>query len=134
MATLLAHIKAKPGMESRIEAMAKALYASTHDHETHVVRYEYWRGTDERMYYTLLSFDDYVGFIEHQASPHHVDFTRDFADMVESFRLEWLDPIQGASPLVQTAPEPLPPDANDLMKAYAERQPAEIADWWLPFR
>lgn len=134
MATILAHIKIKPGMEARMEQMAKALYPATHDNETHCRRYEYWRGQEERTYYTLLSFDDYVGFLEHQASPHHEKLTEGFGDIIESFRLEWLDPIQGGSPLVTTANQPAPADATPLMKTYAERMPAEVAAWWLPLR
>jgi quinol monooxygenase YgiN len=134
MATILAHITIKPGAEAQMEAMAKALYPATHANETHVRRYEYWRGQAERTYYTLLSFDDYVGFLEHQASPHHEQLTAGFGDIIESFRLEWLDPIQGGSPLVTTENQPAPPDANATMKAYAARMPAEVASWWLPLR
>lgn len=134
MATILAHIKIKPGCEQKMESMAKALYRATHDHETHVRRYEYWRGQEERSYYTLLSFDDYVGFLEHQASDHHEQLTAGFGDIIESFHLEWLDPIQGGSPLSQTDNMPAPPNATDLQKIYAERMPAEVAKWWLPLR
>src|SRR5512147_1759488 len=123
MATFLAHIKVKPGMEARMEAMAKALYAATHDNEPHMRRYEYWRGQQERTYYTLESFDDYVGFLEHQASPHHEQLTKDFRELIEDFHIEWIDPIQGAAPLATTAGQPVPDDATDLMKAYAERMP-----------
>ncbi len=134
MATILAHITIKPGMEARMEAMAKALYPASHDNETHVRRYEYWRGQAERTYYTLLSFDDYVGFLEHQASAHHERLTAGFGDIIESFHLEWLDPIQGGSPLVPTANMAPPADATDLMRTYAGSMPAEVADWWLPLR
>jgi hypothetical protein len=134
MATFLAKIKVTPGSEQKLEAMAASLYEATHRLESHVRRYEYWRGQAERTYYTLLSFDDYVGFLEHQASEHHEVGTADFRTFIESFEIEWVDPIQGASPLEPTNSMEVPPDATDLMKAYAERMPAEVAAWWLPLR
>ena len=59
MATILAHITVKPGMAARFEQIATELYRQTHEHESDVRRYEYWRGADENTYYTLLSFDSF---------------------------------------------------------------------------
>lgn len=134
MATILAHIKIKPGCEAEMEAMAPALFRATHDHETRVLRYEYWRGQEERTYYTLLAFEDYQAFLFHQASPHHETLTANFRNIIESFRVEWIDPIQGASPLPATNQQPAPDDANELQKAYSQSMPAEVAAWWLPLR
>jgi len=134
MATFLAHITVKPGFEPRMEAMARAMYEATHAGETHVRRYEYWRGAKERTYHVLEAFDDYVGFLEHQASEHHETLTAGFRDMIEAFEIEWIDPVQGASPLPPTDNLPAPPDATELMKAYSVRMPAEVAAWWLPLR
>ena len=47
MATILAHIQVKPGMEARFEQIAADLYKGTHDHEKDVRRYEYWRGAEK---------------------------------------------------------------------------------------
>ena len=71
MATILAHLRVKPGMEARFEEIARRLWSATHDHETGVRHYQYWRGADERTYYTLLAFDDHRTFIRHQTSEHH---------------------------------------------------------------
>ncbi len=68
MATFLAHIKVHEGREAEFEILARDLFASTHTSEEQVVRYEYWRGAKPSTYYTHASFDDYLGFLEHQVS------------------------------------------------------------------
>ena len=82
----------------------------------------------------LESFDDYLGFIEHQSSTHHDELMQAFGDRVESFWIEWFDPIQGASPLVTTHSQELPDDATERMRQAAQRMPVEVASWWLPLR
>jgi quinol monooxygenase YgiN len=134
MATFIAHIKIKPGSEAAFEVMAKAMYDATHSNETHVRRYEYWRAAEERRYYVLEAFDDYVGFLEHQSSDHHETLTAGFRDMIEDFAIEWIDPVQGASPLPSTNHQPAPAGSSELMQAYEERMPAELAAWWLTVR
>lgn len=134
MATLLAHIRVTPGCEARFESVARSLYSSTHSTETGVCRYEYWRGGDERTYYTLLSFDDHRAFIAHQTSDHHESASPTIGELVESIRLEWVDPIDGASPLPATEMLPAPPGADDLTTAYTDRYAAKIATWWLSLR
>jgi quinol monooxygenase YgiN len=104
MATILAHLTVKPGEEQRFEAIARHLYTATHDTETGVRRYEYWRGAEPRSYYTLLAFDDFVTFIGHQTSPHHESASPDLGAVLESIRLEWVDPLEGASPLPRRRP------------------------------
>ena len=130
MATLLVHIKINPGKERAFEDVARAMYESTHGTESNVRRYEYWRGAEEGTYYTLESFDDYNGFLRHQVSPHHEGFGPQFAEMIQSIRLEWVDAIDGASPLTPTRAVPLPADATDAMRAYAERQALQVQAWW----
>jgi phytoene dehydrogenase-like protein len=132
MATILAHITIKPGQEAVFEASAKRLYAGTHEPgaEPAMRRYEYWRGQEDRKYYTLLAFDDYLGFLAHQTSPHHEGEIGPLTDSIETITLEWLDPIQGAAPLTVTAPQALPVDASDLAKTYADMFPAQVATWW----
>ena len=134
MATLLAHITVRPGAEAEFEALARALYERTHATETGVLRYEYWRGADERSYYTLLSFADHRAFIAHQTSDHHESASPELGRLIESLRLEWLDPIAGASELPATEMQPVPEGADDLTASYTDRFAAIIALWWEPLR
>src|SRR5271166_149729 len=48
MATLLAHIRVRPGAEKRFEQIARELHDATHACEHDVRRYEYWRGAEPR--------------------------------------------------------------------------------------
>lgn len=130
MATLLAHITVRPGAEAEFEELARRLYERTHATETGVRRYEYWRGSEPRTYYTLLSFDDHRAFIEHQTSDHHEDASPELGRAIEHLRLEWLDPVEGASDLPPTAMQDPPPDASELVLTYTDRFAAVIAPWW----
>lgn len=134
MATILAHITVKPGTAERFEQIAHELFAGTHANETRMNRYEYWRGADVNTYYTLLSFDSFVGFLEHQTSEHHESASPALGEVIAGMRLEWVDPIQGASPLSPTSQEAIGDDASDLMKLYSKRYAVSVADWWLPLR
>ena len=130
MATLLAHITVRPGSEAEFEAVARTLYERTHATETAVTYYEYWRGADPRTYYTLLSFDDHRAFIAHQTSDHHESASPQLGRMIESLRLEWVDPVPGASALSPTRMQPPLPDADQLTVDYTDRFAAVIAEWW----
>jgi quinol monooxygenase YgiN len=130
MATILAHIRVKPGTEATFEDIARRLFRATHDTETGVRRYEYWRGAEPRTYYTLLSFDDFRTFIGHQTSEHHEAAAPEIGTVVEALRLEWVDPIQGAADLPSTESQQMPADAGELTQLYAQRFAAQIADWW----
>jgi quinol monooxygenase YgiN len=134
MATLLAHITVRPGAEAEFESVARVLYERTHATEHDVRRYEYWRGADERTYYTLLSFPDHRGFIAHQTSDHHETASPQLGRLIESLRLEWLDPIQGASPLPATEMQSAPDGSDELTAAYTTRFAATIAAWWESLR
>ncbi len=134
MATILAHLTIKPGSEERFEEIARELHDGTHELETKVLRYEYWRGDKPRTYYTLLSFDDHRAFIEHQVSDHHELASPLLGEVCESIRLEWVDPIQESSPLPPTNAQDAPADADELTATYAERYAARVADWWLSLR
>jgi quinol monooxygenase YgiN len=134
MATILAHITIKPGSEARFEQIARDLYSGTHAEETGVRHYQYWRGDAPRTYYTLLSFDDFQTFMVHQTSPHHESASPALGEVMEAFRLEWVDPIQGASDLPPTEHQPAAADANELTKAYTDRFAAKVADWWKELR
>lgn len=134
MATILAHLRIRPGEEERFEAIARRLYAATHDHETGVRHYQYWRGSEPRTYYTLLAFDDFQTFITHQTSDHHEAASPELGAVLESLRLEWVDPIAGASDLPPTEHRPAPDGAPDLVTTYTDRFAAQVADWWSTLR
>jgi quinol monooxygenase YgiN len=130
MATILAHLRVKPGKEAEFEAIAKRLWAATHEHETGVREYQYWRGAEPGTYYTLLSFDDHRTFIGHQTSPHHEEAAPELGTVLESLRLEWVDPIAGASDLPPTEHQSAVADADELTVTYTDRYAAVVADWW----
>ena len=130
MATILAHITVRPGTEAEFESIARTLHERTHALETGVRHYEYWRGADPRTYYTLLAFDDHRTFIAHQTSDHHEAASPQLGGCVESLRLEWVDPVPGASALPPTRMQDAPPDANELVATYTTLFAAAEADWW----
>ncbi len=134
MATLLAHITVRSGSEGRFEEIARELFERTHADEPDVLHYEYWRGAAERTYYSLLSFTDHRAFIVHQTSEHHEIASPQIGAVVESIRLEWVDPIAGASGLPPTDAQDAPDGADELTATYAERFAADVADWWLALR
>jgi quinol monooxygenase YgiN len=134
MATILAHLTVKPGREHLFEAIAAELYRATHASETRVRRYEYWRGEQPGTYYTLLSFVDEEGFLEHQTSDHHETAGPRLNDVIARIRLEWIDPMQSASPLNPTNRQPLKPKASALWSMYHERYAAKVQEWWSPMR
>ena len=130
MATLLAHITVRPGAEADFEALARTLHERTHATETGVRHYEYWRGGEPRTYYTLLSFDDHRSFIAHQTSDHHEAASPALRELIESLRLEWVDPVPGASALPPTRMQEAPPAANELVVAYTDLFAAVVPAWW----
>jgi len=134
MATILAHITVKPGTEAEFESIAGDLHASSHAHDRGLLRYEYWRGADERTYYTLLSFEDHRAFIEHQVSDHHETASPALGGVIDAIRLEWVDPIAGLAPLPATERQTAADDADDLTTTYADRYAAVIQSWWQPLR
>ena len=133
MSTLLAKAKLKPEFEDFFENIARKVFRSTHDNEPAVVRYEYFRGTDERTYYVLLSFENFDGFMIHQVADYHHNV--DFMDCFEEFRLEWLDPLNGASRLVESETEgTVDPSHGDLWNNYVKNHSETTPKWWLPLR
>ncbi len=130
MATILAHITIKAGEAAHFEALAREMYSATHQHETAVRHYEYWRGEQPNTYYALLAFDDFHGFIAHQTSPHHEAASGDLRSVIEAMRLEWVDPIAGASPLPPTAHQAPAEGASDLEVRYSSMFAAHVAEWW----
>lgn len=134
MATILAHITVKEGSEAAFERISRDLYATSHRTETGLLRYEYWRGSEPRTYYTLLSFVDFAAFIAHQTSDHHEEASPRIRDVVQDIRLEWLDPVDEASPLGRTVPQDLSDSDDELTRRYGKIFAARIAEWWLPLR
>ena len=133
MATLLAHVTIKPDFEDHWESIAKRVFSGTHENETGCVRYEYWRGTDERTYYVLLSFESFNDFIIHQVADYH--HNTDFKDCFEKFRLEWVDPIRGASPLNESQTSgPTDENKNNVWSQYVKNHSVQTPDWWLQQR
>lgn len=134
MATLLAHITIKAGQENRFEELAREMYTETHGNEMDVRRYEYWRGAEPRTYYCLESFADLGRFLDHQASAHHEGVGPELRDVIESMRLEWVDPIAGASPLVPTNDQEPQTGATELKREKHQRFSRISADWWSVLR
>lgn len=131
---MLAQITVREGREADFEDIARTLYAASHASEPGLRYYEYWRGSEPRTYYTLLAFDDHRAFIEHQTSDHHEEASPRFGDVMEAFRLEFVDPIAGASPLPPTEHQAAPDGADDLTVKYTDRFAAQVADWWADLR
>ncbi len=130
MVTCLAHIVVRHGLEREFEELIRHLHTATHSTESAVRRYEYWRGAEPRTYYALLAFDDYAGFVTHQASDHHERAAGELGRVIESIRLEWVDPVPGAGELGPTVGGPIPDDAGPVARRYAERMPVQVAPWW----
>ena len=134
MATILAHIRIKQGSEAQFETTVRELFSISHGSEKALKRYEYWRGQEPGTYYCLLAFDDFLGFMAHQSSAHHEAAVPALMAAIDDMRLEWVDPVQGASPLPATAPQVVPDSASDLIKRYAEMIPVSVAAWWSTLR
>ncbi len=134
MATILAHITIREGHEAAFEEMARSIYADTHEHETRVNTYQYWRGQKPRTYYTLLAFEDHRAFITHQTSDHHEDLSANLRAAIEDMTLEWVDPIDGASPWPSTDHQTALDDSSELTKKYTDVFAAAVAPWWDPLR
>ena len=135
MATVLITLRIREGMEARYEQIQKDLYEKTHRLEPKVLRYEMWRGREPRSYYCLLSFPDYNTFlIDHQISDHHEEATPPLMEVIEEEGIEWVDPIQGASPLPPTNPQELPAGAPDVARTYDEVLRVLAPEWWASLR
>lgn len=130
MASILAHIRVKPGSEASFEATIRPLFAESHVVEKALRRYEYWRAQEPGLYYCLLAFDDFLGFLRHQSSAHHEAAAPALMEMISDLRLEWLDPVTGACALPQTVSLAVPDDASTLIKQYAGMFPIRVAAWW----
>ncbi len=133
MATILAHINIHPDREAEWETLVRELYASTQT-ESGKLHYQYWRGNEPGLYYCLLAFEDFNSFIAHQTSDHHESASPIMQDMIADMKLEWVDPVTGASDLPATNSQALPENANELTTQYHSLFAADVADWWQPLR
>jgi quinol monooxygenase YgiN len=133
LATILAHIEIHPGREVEFETLIRELFAGTAP-ETAKRHYEYWRGAAPGLYYCLLAFDDFHGFLAHQTSDHHEKASPELGSLIAKMRLEWVDPVQGASELPSTDMQGLPDGADELTARYHELFAAKLQDWWQPLR
>ena len=134
MATILAHIQVHDGREADFEEVAARLHQETHDRETGVRHYEYWRGAEAGLYYCLLAFDDFRAFLVHQTSDHHETASPKLGELIRDMKLEWVDPVGGASKLPPTNMQDLPDGADDLTRRYHKIFAAQVAEWWLARR
>jgi cytochrome P450/quinol monooxygenase YgiN len=131
MATLLAHIRVRPGTEARFERIAEELHRATHEREANVRRYEYWRGAAPSTYYALESFDDLGAFVAHQTSDHHEDARPALDEVIEEIELEWVDPLPQASPLAPTVTAETPAEATPIEQRCYERFAGSLMQsWW----
>ena len=133
MATILAHIQVHPGKEAAFESLARELYAAT-EGEPGKRDYQYWRAADSGLYYCLLAFEDFNTFIAHQTSDHHESASPRLQELIADLRLEWVDPVAGASPHPETNSQPLPEGADELTTQYHELFAAQLQDWWTKLR
>lgn len=134
MATILAHIHVNAGREREFEAIARELHGATHEQESRVRAYEYWRGATPGLYYCLLAFDDFTAFLEHQTSEHHESASPGLGALIRDMRLEWVDPVADASTFPPTDMQDLPAHANALSQRYHRIFAAVIQDWWQALR
>ena len=128
MATILAHLEIKPGMEAQWEAIMSDMVRETFEKEARVLRYEYFKGQEPLHYYCLLSFEDKWAFYLHQASDHHEGY--DFESVLANVELEYLDPVKGANALPPTENPPLPDEASETLRNTEQVFPILIPGWW----
>jgi|TARA_B100000315_G_scaffold256273_1_gene301800 hypothetical protein len=127
MTSLLAHIRIRKGTEERWEATIREQVDRTLANETEVIRYKYWKGQAPLTYYAL-SFTSKLAFFEHQDADYHR--TPMLAELTDNIRLEFLDPVEGTSPLPHTEDPPLPEDAEPDITEWETLTPIRMAPWW----
>ncbi|MDR2857401.1 MAG: antibiotic biosynthesis monooxygenase, partial [Novosphingobium sp.] len=107
MTTILAHVRIKPDRLAQFEDIERDLARATHANEPDCLRYECWRAAEANSYYVLLGFRTAAGFYNHQISPWHEAHLEGLFECFDSFRLEFVDPVNGAgSNLPSTTYEP----------------------------
>ena len=128
MTTILAHIEIKTGTEEKFESIMQDMVKKTLERESGVLRYEYFKGQKENFYYCLLAFKDKWAFYQHQNSDHHEG--QNFGEVLKNIELEYLDPVDEASPLPHTLDPPLTDKMSEAMRTAQKLYPSQIAGWW----
>lgn len=128
MATLMVRIEVRVGKEAAFETMITELVDQTLANESAVIRYEYWKAQAPRCWYALLSFTGKSGFLAHQDADYHRN--QPYDELIERMEMEWLDPVEGASPLPRTLDPALPENTPPSVAAWEQRSPITIATWW----
>jgi quinol monooxygenase YgiN len=132
MLAVTAHVHVRPTAIAEFEALAAALWQTSHATEPGLRRYEYLRRADPGSYLVLMLFDDYDAFITHQASDHHADLAGQMRDLLVSIEVEFGDPIDGAfgdgEGLVPSEQQPVIDPARRT--TYAARYPLHAPTWW----
>lgn len=139
MATFIVRIGLKNGCEAEFERIVGEIYVATHRDEPGCRRYEYYRCQTPGHYYCLLSFDRYEDFLIHQTSDHHEKDAKRLVEIIETFEMEWLDPMitdarvtaDGFKPTTASGP---PEDADALTLHYASQFEVQVATWWAAMR
>ena len=72
--------------------------------------------------------------MKHQVSSHHEELASELREITTEIKIEWIDPIQGASQLVETDHQTPPSELGELATSYSERMPANAQPWWLELR
>jgi quinol monooxygenase YgiN len=133
LATILAHIQIHSGKEAEFEALARELFEGS-AREPAKRHYEYWRGAEPGLYYCLLAFDDFHGFLTHQTSDHHEKASPELGKLIDKMQLEWVDPVGGASELPPTEMQALAENPDELTTRYHGLYTAKIQNWWRSLR
>ena len=130
MATLISHLKIFPGKEREFERVARQMYLKTQG-EPGCHRYEYYRREEPGHYFSFEIFADYHAFVQHLAAPYHE--AADWPSLLEAVRVEWLDPVAGASSAGPTDEKRAPPDAGEVLRKCYELYRVR-ATWWQALR
>jgi quinol monooxygenase YgiN len=133
VATILAHIQLHAGREAEFETLVSQLYRDT-ARDVGARHYEYWRSATPGFYYCLLAFDDFDAFLAHQTSDHHEVASPKLGELISKMRLEWIDPVPGASALPSTEGQPLAEGADELTSRYHALFQPVMQEWWQPLR
>jgi hypothetical protein len=81
----------------------------------------------------LLSFNSFDDFMRHQVADYH--HNADFRNCFEDFKLEWVDPIENASPLKQSETSgEVSAGKSDLWNQYVINHTANTPEWWVKQR
>ena len=127
MITLMTRQKVNPGRVDDYIAIQQKLWKLTHDNEPNMVRYEHFRAEEPNVFISLLSFNSYKDFLDHQVVDYHHEV--DWDGVFEDISLQWVEPLQGANTLEPTDLS-LPDDLDEARKFYVSMMKTERPEWW----